>query len=111
VRGGTVLRPDAAHVARDRVVHPATELGGDHVLVAVALDGAADQELVRQRTVDLCGVDEVDAQLEGALDRPDTFFLVRGAVEGGHAHAPQPDGGYLQLPEHSAVHARPSLSL
>ena len=37
VRSGAVLRPDARHVAWDRVIHAATELRRDHVLVAVPL--------------------------------------------------------------------------
>jgi catechol 2,3-dioxygenase-like lactoylglutathione lyase family enzyme len=58
----------------------------------VALDRATNEDLVRKRTVELGGVDERDAQLEGALDRLDTLVLVGGAVVGGHTHAAEADG-------------------
>ena len=69
VLGRAVERTDRGHVARRRVVHPARELGRDHVLVAAALDRAADELLVGQGPVELRGVEEVDPELERALDR------------------------------------------
>ena len=42
-------------------------------LVALALDGAADQLLVRVRPVDVGGVEEGDAELERAMQRRDRF--------------------------------------
>ena len=73
-------------------LHAAGELGRDNVLVAVALDRLADQLLVGQRPVQLRGVQEVDPELQRALDRGDRLALVGRAVEGRHAHAAEPEG-------------------
>ena len=51
VLGRAVDLTDRRHVARLRFVNSASELGRDHVLVAMALDRAADQLLVGQRAV------------------------------------------------------------
>ena len=50
-----------------RIAHDA-ELGGQEYLVAPALDRPAHQHLVGVRTVDVGGVEQVDAQLQGAVD-------------------------------------------
>ena len=104
VVGGAVERTDRRHVAGRRVVHPAGELGRDHVLVAPALDRAADQLLVGQRAVQLRGVEEVDPELQRPLDRRDRLVLVGRAVEGRHAHASEPEGGYLERSELAGFH-------
>ena len=63
------------------------ELGREHDLVAPALDRPADESLVGERAVDVGRVEEVDAELERALDRRDRLGLVRRSVELGHSHA------------------------
>ena len=69
------------------------ELGGEHDLVAAALDGPADEFLVDVRAVDLGGVDECHPEVEGAVDGADGFGVVAsGAGVGeGHAHGAQAD--------------------
>ena len=68
-------------------VDAARELRRDHVLVAMARDRPADELLVGQRAVELRGVEEVDAELERALDRRDRLVFVGRAVERRHSHA------------------------
>jgi hypothetical protein len=91
VRSGAVERAERREVAGRRAIGAARELRRDHVLVAVTVDRAADELLVRQRPVQLRGVDEVDPELERALDRRDPLVLVGRPVEGGHAHAAEPE--------------------
>ena len=47
------------------------ELGGDHHLVADRGERLADELLVRERAVDLGGVEERDAALDGCADQGD----------------------------------------
>ena len=77
----------AAHVA---------ELGRQHDLVASLGDGASDQQLVLERTVDVGRVEEEDAQVEGAVDGGDRLVVVGHAVELRHPHAAQPLGRHLE---------------
>src|SRR5205823_2167518 len=71
------------------LVTDVAELGREHDLVASALDRTADQPLVRERAVDVGGVEEIDPELERPVDRGDRLALVRGSVELGHTHAPE----------------------
>ena len=77
---------------RRRIAHDA-ELGREHDAVAPAADRAADQLLVRERPVHVGRVEEGHAELERAVDRRDRFGVVAGAVELGHAHAAEAEGG------------------
>ena len=74
----------AAHVA---------ELGRDHDPLAPLAHDAADQLLVRADAVHVGGVEEGDAEIERAVDRGDRLRLVAAAVEIGHAHAAEAEGG------------------
>ena len=56
------------------------ELGGDHDLVAAALDGPPDELLAVEGAVDLGGVDVGDAQVERAVDGADRLGVVQGAA-------------------------------
>ena len=56
-------------------------------------DGAPHENLVGVRAVDVGGVQEVDAELERAVDGGDRLVVVAGAVELGHAHAAEAEGG------------------
>ena len=69
------------------------ELRGQHDLVAAVGDGAADELLVGVGAVDVGGVEEGDAELEGAVDGGDRLVVVARAVELGHAHAAEAEGG------------------
>jgi hypothetical protein len=106
--GRTVERTDARHVPRRRVIHPARELRRDHVLVAVALDRAPDELLVRQRPVQLRRVEEVDPELQRAPDRRDRLAFVAGAVERRHPHAAQPQRRNLEVCQFAPVHRSPA---
>ena len=59
------------------VLEAEAELGGDHHLVAPALQRAAEQLLVRVRAVDLGRVEEGAAELDGAVQRGDRLALRR----------------------------------
>ena len=83
------------------------ELGGDDDLAAERGECLADELLVGQRTVDLGGVEERDAELDGAAD--DADHLVAELAFGdlaSEAHAAEPEGGHLQTvrAECSLVH-------
>ena len=55
------------------------ELGRDHDLVADGLERLADELFVGERAVDLRGVEEGDAALDGGADQRDHLLLVRRA--------------------------------
>ena len=74
------------------------ELGGDHDLVAERGQGLAHELLVRERAVDLGGVEEGDAAFDGRPEQRDHLLLVLGrAVREAHAHAAEPDGRDFQV--------------
>ena len=88
------------------------ELGGDDDLVAAAGERAAEQLLVVVRAVQLGGVEEGDAELDRPVQRGDRLVGVGLAVEGGHAHAAEAEGGDgesagSQLSLLHAIHGRP----
>src|SRR5439155_25634065 len=92
-RGAHVLRPPV-NGAHPRIVaaHDA-ELGGDDGLVAPAAERASDQLLVGGRAVHVGGVEEIDAEVEPALDGRDRLAVVVRAVELRHPRAAETDGG------------------
>ena len=71
-----VLGPAVQARAACRRVELEAELGGDHHLVAERRERFADQLLVRERAVDLGGVEERDAALDGRADQRDHLLLV-----------------------------------
>jgi hypothetical protein len=44
------------------------------------------------RAVDVGGVEEIDAELDGAVDGGDRLAVVAGSIEVGHPHAAKPHG-------------------
>src|SRR5690606_17615894 len=56
--------------------HGPVELGGDHQVVAPAGDGLAQDLLGLAGRVDVGGVDEVDAGVEGGVDDGDRVVVV-----------------------------------
>jgi hypothetical protein len=88
VLGLAVDAADGAILAADDA-----ELGGEHYLVTPAADRAPHQLLVRVRPVHVGRVEEVDAQVERAVDGRDGLRLVTRSVELRHAHAAEPDRG------------------
>ena len=92
--GDPDVRGRAVEVSRAAVdVRDHAELGGQNDLVAPTPQSAPDQLLVRIGAVDLCRIDEGDAQLQAAMDGRDGIALVDALVDvgGGHPHRPQPD--------------------
>jgi hypothetical protein len=88
------------------------ELRGQHDLVAAIGDRAPDEALVCVRAVDVGGVEEVDAQLDGAMDHGDRLVVVARAVELGHAHAAQAEGGDggAGAAQRACLHARHAIA-
>src|SRR5215207_6295161 len=72
----------AAHVA---------EIGGEHDLVAPALDGPADELLVGEGAVHVGRVEEGYAELYRPMNGGRRLVFVAVAVELAHAHAPEPE--------------------
>ena len=73
------------------------ELGGDHHLVAEGSERLAHQFLVRERAVDLGGVEECDAAFDGRPEQRDHLLLVlRRAV--GQSSFPCSRGRWPRLP-------------
>jgi hypothetical protein len=71
----------------DVVAHPAVELGGQDDVVAAARERLAEDRLGLPLGVDVGGVDEVDARVEGAADDPDAVGVVGVAVAADHHRA------------------------
>ena len=64
------------------------ELGRDHDLLANRLESFAHELFVRERAVDLCGVEERDAALDGRADQRDHLLWVgEGRETRAHTHA------------------------
>lgn len=73
------------------------EFGGDHHTIAERLQRLSEKNLVGKRAVDLGSVEEGDAEIDGAMERPDRFRFVTGAIGKAHAHAAEADGGDGQI--------------
>ena len=72
---GRLFRP-AMPLCRRIELEP--ELGGDDHLLAEGSERLAHQLLVRERAVDLGGVEERDAAFDGRPEERDHLLLVRG---------------------------------
>ncbi len=62
-------------------------------MVAFALDGSSYQFFVGVRTVNVGGIEKVDAEFQGAVDGGHGFVVVASAVKLRHAHTAQAHGG------------------
>ena len=96
-RGADRLGP-AVPVDADLLVavEAEAELGGDHDLVAPALERLAEQLLVLVRAISLGRVEEGAAKLDGAMQRGDRLAFVRRAIGLAHGHAAKTDRRDLQ---------------
>ena len=65
------------------------EFRGEEHPAAFALERAPDQFFVVSRRVGVRSDDEVDAEIDGAMNRRDRLGLVRLAVDSRHSHAAQ----------------------
>ena len=72
------------------------ELRGEHDLIAPSADRRADELLVRERAVHVGRVEEIDADVERAVNRRDRLRLVPARIELGHPHAAEADRGHAQ---------------
>ena len=91
--GPDILRTSVDAQERAVLAADVAELGGQHHLIAAIRDRLADQPLVGERPVHVRRVQQRDAQVQGAVDGRRGLGLVRGAVELGHAHAAESEGG------------------
>src|SRR5207247_11008743 len=71
------------------------------------------QLLVGERAVDVGRIEEVDAELERAMDGGDGLGVIAAAVEVGHAHAAEPHGRHDEAvgPEGTLLQDRKSTRL
>jgi hypothetical protein len=67
-------------------------------LVTAALDRSSNEFLVRVRTVDLCGIQMGDAQVQRAMDGTDRLRIATGTdvVVAGHRHGAESNTGYVE---------------
>jgi hypothetical protein len=86
------------------LVERVAPLGGDHHVVAVAGEGAAEDALAVTRAVHVGGVEERHAQLQRPPQRPDRLLVVDlappqglGALPEGPADRPAPDAERAHL--------------
>src|ERR1019366_8007122 len=91
-----VLRPAVeAEESPVLAAHDAA-LRRQHDLVAAISDSFAHEALVVEGPVLICGIDQVDPELDGAVDRRDRLLVVARAVELRHTHAPETKSGNPQ---------------
>ena len=65
-------------------------------LFAPPFDRTAHELLVRERPVHVGGIEEVDAEIESAMDDVDRLRIVRSPVELRHPHAAEADRADFQ---------------
>jgi len=100
--------PDAGGAAVQAVAsgmgHQA-ELRCQHHLVASTLQGAGEQFLVDIRAIDLGGVDQRYAQVDGAVNCADGFRIVKTVSDIGHrhTHGTKTEAAYLQAGQVSVL--------
>ena len=83
---GRAVNAAPATVCRSHVA----ELRSEDDLVPPPFDSPADELLVREGAVHVGRIEEVDTELERAVDRRDRLSFITSGVELGHAHASQP---------------------
>src|SRR5262249_39668002 len=97
---------------------PETELGREDHSIAFSLERPAEERFIRERSVDFGGVEERDAEVDGAVNRRNRFPLItvfRRAVRLAHPHAAQAErrNDETVCPECARLHAvssTPSIS-
>ena len=90
------LAVDAAMVHAGVGVDVPTELGGDLDLVAERHEGFAHHHLVRERTIGLGGVEEIDAALDRLADEGDHLRPILKFAGLAIAHAAQREGRHFE---------------
>ena len=85
------LAAHAAHVRVGAVAHDAVLRGEKYLFTAIA-NGLADENFVVAVAIDVGGVQEIDAEFNGAVNRGDGFGVVPRAIKFRHAHAAKAQG-------------------
>ena len=90
--------PDRIPAARPGAHQPG--LGGDDQLAGIGAEGGPDQLLADVGTVEVGGVDQVDAQLDGSPEHPDALVPVGRLPpdpRAGESHRAEPEPVHHQL--------------
>src|SRR6202167_2075007 len=79
---------------------------GEHNLVALAFDRAADKFFVFVRSINVRSIEKVDAEFESAANGGDGFVVIASAVKLRHAHAAQAGDGDFETaaPKFAKLH-------
>src|ERR1700730_13598021 len=78
-------------------IEPPAELGGDHHLVAKRRERLADQLFVRERAVDLCGIEESYLAFDRPADDSDSLLLVEDVtITKVEPHASEANRGHFE---------------
>src|SRR5271157_1054479 len=104
------LAAHTAHVRVGTVAHDA-ELGGEKNLLPAIVNGLADKNFVVAVAIDVGGVQEIDAEIDGAVNRGDGFGVIPRAIKFRHAHAAKAHRRYERsdLPKLAELHAGTSV--
>src|SRR5258705_8406366 len=100
------MRRTAVGAQNVTIFNPESKLRSEHSALAAAFESAPQQLLVDERPVHFGGIEKVDAEIEGAVDRRQRFPFIRGAVHRAHAHASETKRGNSQsaVAQKSALH-------
>jgi hypothetical protein len=63
------------------------------IVAGATLQGFGDQHLIVTHAVEIAGVEQVDAGIEGCVDGGDAFVPVGIAIHAGHSHAAEAEAG------------------
>ena len=103
-RRGPAIEPDELALGRAQ----RAELHGDeHILPPPPPQRLADQHLIVPAAVEIAGVEEGHAPIDGAVNGGDTLAVVGRTIEVRHSHAAEAEGGngWALGPEGALVHA------
>jgi hypothetical protein len=65
------------------------EFGSDNNIVALALDGLAEELLIGSHPIHIGRIEKIDTKLQGPVDGGDGFRIISARIELGHSHAAQ----------------------
>src|ERR1700733_1769437 len=89
------LAIDTANIGVRRIADN-PKLRGQHNLIAFALDRASDELFILVRSIDIGGVEKVDAQFERPMNSRNRLGVIASRVKLRHTHAAQTDGGNFE---------------
>ncbi len=96
--GSSHILRTAIEAAHERIpgVAQDAKLCREEYIVSPTFDGASDKFFVGVRTVDVGGVEKVDAKLKRAMDRGNRFGVVSPCIKIAHPHAAEAKSRYLR---------------